>query len=1567
MCRVMNQISNIKRKNNALYSGSKKRPVLARQHKFAIPLAILSGLLFLLFILINTGGLYSFLNIFAATRTINFSGKIVNKDDGTNVVLGDPACVLAGADTCDFRVRIFDAISGGNQLFQEDHNDIEIGDFTGIFTLDINSICNSQVVGTVDWATTACVSNGGVDFSSSSIYIEISFSPAGDGTYTEVFGRRAFSNTASAFFAERAGSLNGLTSDDFVQLAQGTTQVNSDDFSLIDIETTGNLTDPLIVVNENGAGTPDLFDFQVGGDSIFTLDNDGLLSLSNDQGVTNLSIEESNATNDNRTLLSLINNGGAIISLEDTDSSTQAWNIIGSDEFTIKNDATPANDLLKIDDLGNAYMFNGLTINDGFDSSTISAILNFGGANTETIEWSAPNSRFEISDDLDVFNSLTVGDSVGIGTQSPSEALDVVGSVQLSGDIKTTNPSQLLPANSLDYVKNIPNSRGGVSGDPISQFDFELTDNEYFLVGAFSGSVDFDTDNSIPGDTLTSQGTDGFIAKYNLNGTLQWIKQIEGSSIESVTEVETDSAGNIYVLGNFSSSNVDIDPDNSVSGDTLSESGGRTFLAKYNSSGVLQWVKQMGQSGFLYIVGNDMYVNDSGDIHFTGYFYGGISIDFDPDNVVVNDTHSTTSFTEGDAFLAKYNTNGLIQWVHAIGTTNDTLRDSGKKVFADSGGDVILVGDASQGLFDFDEYNVGSDDTFDFSTGEGIFIVKYNSSGVAQWSKGLIDNGGQLNSGVVIADSSNNIYYTGGLQGTSNDFDDDNVVAGDTLNQINGVDSFLVKYDSSGLLQWAKALDISRTNALDITPSGEVLVGGTFNTTPDFDPDNVVSGDTVAAVGVKDIFFAKYDSTGLLTELKTIGTSGQNANLSHIAIDSSSNIYTQASYLGTIDMDSDIVISGDTISSSTTNGYYIARYSSSTQSIAGSNIGSSSSPFGNTYTNALNISAITGSTQCLEIDTNGNVSGSGITCGGLWTANGSDIYYDSGYVGIGITAPTSPLTIVESTNVSALDIQSTGITDKPSVSINELPLSVDVNTGKALEFKVTGESFGRGMFYSDGSIGFGGGTATTDVFLNRDSAGILRIDSDKAGGAADLLIEGSLGIGDNVTPTNMIDINTTGATRGISFDGRVAISGYSASSYLYLNNGNNFSGGVYAPSDFIATEIRTSTTDYGAYDIQTHDDLYVNDLGIFMGGVHVGGTSDPGTDNLIVDGNASIGNTSILTSATLRLGDDGSTYGLFMDSPNVATASTYYGLYVDEIDGGITNNYGMYIRPMTVSGSTAFGARIGEVSGATNTYGLFVDATSSQDYGVYIEGSTMSAGQYSLYAEFDIRTEGRFELGNPGSGGDDVCRVASNQRLSLCSSSIRYKDNVLDYSGGLDLLKQFRSVSFDWKETGISDMGFIAEEVEAIEPLLVFYRDGKVEGVRYKQMTALMKNAVIEIDDRLLDVESRLDLLAGGSGTSAVTSLTEAIITGKLTVDGLVDFNEDTVATATIGSGDTEVEIIFSESYSTPPVITVTPEGEDFINSGVTYTIIDKDEDGFKIKISDPYTEDLLFNWHAFE
>jgi hypothetical protein len=101
------------------------------------------------------------------------------------------------------------------------------------------------------------------------------------------------------------------------------------------------------------------------------------------------------------------------------------------------------------------------------------------------------------------------------------------------------------------------------------------------------------------------------------------------------------------------------------------------------------------------------------------------------------------------------------------------------------------------------------------------------------------------------------------------------------------------------------------------------------------------------------------------------------------------------------------------------------------------------------------------------------------------------------------------------------------------------------------------------------------------------------------------------------------------------------------------------------------------------------------------------------------------------------------------------------------------------------------------------------------------------------------------------AGSTSLCRNASNQ-ISTCSSSLRYKTNIQPFIGGLNVLNRLRPITFDWKQGGMHDLGFGAEDIAAVEPLLVTRNDkGEVEGVKYDRITAVLVNAVKEQQEQI--------------------------------------------------------------------------------------------------------------------
>jgi hypothetical protein len=161
---------------------------------------------------------------------------------------------------------------------------------------------------------------------------------------------------------------------------------------------------------------------------------------------------------------------------------------------------------------------------------------------------------------------------------------------------------------------------------------------------------------------------------------------------------------------------------------------------------------------------------------------------------------------------------------------------------------------------------------------------------------------------------------------------------------------------------------------------------------------------------------------------------------------------------------------------------------------------------------------------------------------------------------------------------------------------------------------------------------------------------------------------------------------------------------------------------------------------------------------------------------------------------------------------------------------------------------------VGISAGQANTIGSFntvigasADVSSNNlSYATAVgAGSTISTSNTIALGRANGSDKVRiFGLGSAGS--TQLCRNSNNE-ISTCSSSMRYKTNILSFSSGLNLIRKLRPISFDWKGDGTKDVGFGAEDIAAIEPLLVNYNDkGQVEGVKYDRLTTVLVNAVKE-------------------------------------------------------------------------------------------------------------------------
>ena len=125
--------------------------------------------------------------------------------------------------------------------------------------------------------------------------------------------------------------------------------------------------------------------------------------------------------------------------------------------------------------------------------------------------------------------------------------------------------------------------------------------------------------------------------------------------------------------------------------------------------------------------------------------------------------------------------------------------------------------------------------------------------------------------------------------------------------------------------------------------------------------------------------------------------------------------------------------------------------------------------------------------------------------------------------------------------------------------------------------------------------------------------------------------------------------------------------------------------------------------------------------------------------------------------------------------------------------------------------------------------------------------------------QVSINPGGTLSINTLGSAGStQLCRNASNQ-ISTCSSSLRYKKDLQPFTGGLAVVARLNPITFRWKADNTLDLGFGAEDVAKVEPLLTIRNEkGEIEGVKYDRISAVLVNAVKEQQSEITSLRTQV-------------------------------------------------------------------------------------------------------------
>jgi hypothetical protein len=175
---------------------------------------------------------------------------------------------------------------------------------------------------------------------------------------------------------------------------------------------------------------------------------------------------------------------------------------------------------------------------------------------------------------------------------------------------------------------------------------------------------------------------DIFIARYNPDGTLAWVKSAGGVDKDDGNAIASLSGNSTVVTGGFKSDAIfGYDEPNET---TLTCAGGwDNYIAQYNSDGALAWAKSTEEGT------NDDYgygittLPDNSAI-VSGFFY---------DSVIFGkgDPKETNLFSAGqsDIFIARYNPDGTLAWANSAGGLDS---DTGYGITALSDNSIVMTG-----------------------------------------------------------------------------------------------------------------------------------------------------------------------------------------------------------------------------------------------------------------------------------------------------------------------------------------------------------------------------------------------------------------------------------------------------------------------------------------------------------------------------------------------------------------------------------------------------------------------------------------------------------------------------------------------------------------------------------------------------------------------------------------------------------------------------------------------------------------------------------------------------------
>lgn len=290
------------------------------------------------------------------------------------------------------------------------------------------------------------------------------------------------------------------------------------------------------------------------------------------------------------------------------------------------------------------------------------------------------------------------------------------------------------------------------SGKPlwVKQINFSINSSlidslgNMFILGVFKDTADFDLSDSTQNIVSTSIYGSAFIAAYDKNLNVKWVKLYPDLNTLPNGNIKMNSKGDIYWAGVFRDT-VDFDLDTGVFKLFTSNNLPYSFITKIDSLGNFIWAKKIEEKSFFDNTQLTAFEIDKNDnLIIAGTFQG--DIDFDLDSTVFQ---LKSAMANGNPFVAKYDQAGQLLWAKSMGVSFIEDENFIRSMSLDDSSNVYLSG----GYPDSIAFPVDSNSWISLkshirhgSRGESKngFIAKFDANGKAKWAKSLTDLSGNF-------------------------------------------------------------------------------------------------------------------------------------------------------------------------------------------------------------------------------------------------------------------------------------------------------------------------------------------------------------------------------------------------------------------------------------------------------------------------------------------------------------------------------------------------------------------------------------------------------------------------------------------------------------------------------------------------------------------------------------------------------------------------------------------------------------------------------------------------------